>query len=255
MNSGKNSARDKGLFWGLGLTAFFWLLALMFGLVFIGYTVTALLCAALGCGTLFYTIALRRRWRRTVIAVSVILAVGLGCFLAAEIPVIIGARSDKEPEAEYLVVMGAGLIGLEPSLSLRDRLEAARDYMKEYPAAVAIVSGCQGPNELASEASVMKRWLEDEGIAPERIVLEEQAGSTYENVLYSLALIEELGGDPGGRVAFASSEYHLHRTRLIAEELGCEPVAVAGRTSYFILMCNYLIREAFALWEIWVFGF
>lgn len=254
MHSGKNLVKGKWFRWGWGLSVLFWLLGLVFGLLLVGYETMALFCAGLGCGILFYTYAIRRRWRRALIAVSVILAVGLGCFLAAEIPVIAGARTEEDPEADYLVVMGAGLIGLEPSLSLRDRLEAARDYLNEYPEAVAIVSGSQGPNEMASEASVMKRWLAEAGIAPERIVLEEQAGSTYENVLYSLALIEELGGDPGGRVAFVSSEYHLYRTRLIAEELGCEPLGVAGRTSYFILMCNYLIREAFALWEIWVFG-
>ncbi len=255
MTSGKASARDKGLRWGLALAAFFWALGLMFGLVFVGYGTMALLCAGLGCGALFYTLAFRRRWRRTMIAVSVILALGLGCFLAAEIPVIAGARSDEDPAADYLVVMGAGIRGLEPSLSLRDRLEAARDYLNEYPAAVAIVSGSQGPNEMASEASVMRRWLIEAGIDPARIVLEEQAGSTYENVLCSLALVEELGGNSAGRVAFVSSEYHLHRTRLIAEKLCCEPRMVAGHTSYFILMCNYLIREAFAVWELWVFGF
>ncbi len=255
MSSGTRSAKNKGLIWLYALAGTFWLLALLFGLVLVGYRVMALLCAALGALTLFCTAAWRRRWRRTMIAVSLVLALGAGCFLAAEIPVLAGTRSDEAPEADYLVVMGAGINGLEPSLSLRDRLVAARDYLNEYPQAVAIVSGSQGSNELVSEASVMRRWLIDEGIVPERIVLEEQAGSSYENVLYSLALIEQLGGDAQGRVAFASSEYHLCRTRLIAEELGCEPLGVAGRTSYFFLRCNYLIREAFALWEIWVFGF
>lgn len=245
---------DKRLKRGLILSGLLWLLALLFAFVAVGFAMTALTLGFLGFVVLFYSLALCRRWKKAMIAVSLLLALGFGCFLAAEIPVIAGARPDENPEAEYLVVMGAGIIGTEPSLSLRDRLEAARDYLNEYPQAVAIVSGSRAPDEIVSEASVMKRWLEEQGIAPERILLEEQADSSYENVQYSLAMIEARGGDADGPVAFVTSEYHLYRTCLLAESQGCEPLGVAAKTSYFTLMLNYLLREAFALWEIWVFG-
>lgn len=246
---------DKRLKRGIILSGCLWLLALLVGFVAVGFAMTALVLAALGFVVLFYSLALSRRWKKAMLAVSLVLALGFGCFLAAELPVIAGTRPTENPEAEYLVVMGAGIRGTEPSLSLRDRLEAALAYLNEYPEAVAIVSGSQAPDEIVSEASVMKRWLEERGIAPERILLEEQADSSYENVLYSLAMIEALGGDPEGPVAFVTSEYHLYRTCLIAEAQGCQPLGVAGKSSYFVLMLNYLFREAFAVWEIWIFGF
>ena len=185
---------------------------------------------------------------------SIAAVLGFGCFLAAFVPVLAGARTDETVDADYVIVMGAGIRGDEPSLSMLNRLKPTLEYMQENPEAVAIVSGSQAEDEIVSEASVMKRWLEDQGIAPERILLEDQANSTYENLVFSLKMIEATGGDPQGDVVIVSSDYHLCRIRLLAEALGCRPQCIAGQTSYLILMLNYAVREAFALWEIWVFG-
>ena len=55
-------------------------------------------------------------------------------------------------------------------------------------------------------------------------------------------------------MAFLSSEYHLHRLGWMARRLGCEPKLVAARTTMPVLFLNYAIREAFAMWKLWVFG-
>ena len=93
-------------------------------------------------------------------------------------------------------------------------------------------------------------WLAERGVDPARLILEDRATDSYENIQYSLAL---LGPDPG-RVAILSSEYHLHRLEYMAEKLGCEPVPVAARTSNPVMFLNYAVREAFAMWKLWVFG-
>lgn len=229
-------------------------LAALFQFFFVGYGTTVLLLLFAAALIFFYTLARRHRWVKAAIAVSLAAAVGFGCFLAAFLPVLAGSRTDKTVDADYVIVMGAGIRGEEPSLSMLNRLKPTLEYLEENPDAVAIVSGSQAPDEIVSEASVMKRWLEEQGIAPERVLLEDQADSSYENILFSLEIIEEMGGDPTGDVAIVSSDYHLCRIRLLAEELGCRPQCIAGKTSYRILMLNYAVREAFALWEIWVFG-
>ena len=96
----------------------------------------------------------------------------------------------------------------------------------------------------------MVDWLTARGVDPARLILEDQARNSYENIANSLAL---LGPDPG-RVAILSSEYHLHRLGYMAEKLGCQPVLIAAKTSIFPLFVNYAIREAFAMWRLWVFG-
>ena len=234
-------------------------LALALGLWFIpaGYNMSALCCAGLGACFFFYGLLLRRgtkNARRLGIAAALLLSIGFGCFLAAEIPVLLSAHSDEDTSADWLIVMGAWVNGKTPSLSLSDRLEGALLWLEENPDGVAVVSGGQGENELVTEARAMADWLVARGIDPARILLEQQAKNSYENILYSLEVIRSAGGDSTGRVALLSSDYHLCRMRYIAERLGCEPVCVAAPTSHISLSINYAIREAFAMWKLWVFG-
>ncbi len=190
------------------------------------------------------------RTLKRVLTAAVCLAVA--GFITVEIPIIASARTNDEPKAEYLIVLGAGVNGTEPSLSLLNRLEAARDYLNTYTDSTAIVSGGQGPGEEITEAQCMRDWLVRNGISEDRIILEPKAVSTYENISLSLKKIKEDGGDPSARVAVASSEYHLYRAKYIAHQLGADPVGVAGHTSYPVLMINYFIREAAAVCATWI---
>jgi uncharacterized SAM-binding protein YcdF (DUF218 family) len=225
----------------------------------IGYDFLAYVLAALGCLAVIFALLKKAKARHRKAAVRarnalcILLLAAAVAFAAAEIPVISAARTDDEPGAPYLIVLGAGLNGTAPSLSLNNRLEAALQYLQAYPEAKAIVTGGQGPGEDITEAEAMRIWLESKGIGPERIIKEEQAASTYENILFSLDLIEEDGGDPEGRVAIATSEYHLYRAEKIAEGLGAQPAGVAGKTTLPVLKINYFVREAFAVLYMWVF--
>lgn len=240
---------DKKTICGLGLAAVLALSALAVWLIPVGYGMTALTLVFCAAVVAFYTLA---RHRKTLIKwVSIALCLCIGLFLAAEIPVYDGSFSDADTDADFLVVMGAGINGTEPSLSMLDRLEAALDWLEAHPDSSVIVSGSKAPDELMSEAAVMAAWLEGQGIAPERILLDELSDDSRENIVNSYTLAAKNGG---GRVAFVSSEYHLCRMRMIIRSLGFEPVCVAAQTSRVSLRINYFIREAFAVWQIWVFG-
>ncbi|MEG0035421.1 MAG: YdcF family protein [Oscillospiraceae bacterium] len=184
--------------------------------------------------------------------VTVLFYLGIAWFVIVEIPIVGAAKTDANPEAPYLVVLGAGVNGETPSLSLLNRLEAAHEYLLKYPESTVIVSGGQGQGENITEAECMRRWLSKNGIEPERIIMEPRATSTQENLEFSLKLIEEHGGDPTGKLAIVSSEYHLYRAKYMAQELGATPYGVAGHTSYPVLMINYFIREALAVTALWV---
>lgn len=236
---------------GLALAAGFAVAALVVRVAAVGYEMTALVLLGLGAVTAFFTWAHHAHRKKLMLWTAAALCVCFGLFLAAEIPVVDGAQSDADTDADFLVVMGAGVDGTEPSQSMLDRLEAALDWLDAHPDARVIVSGSQGPNEVVSEASVMAAWLTQNGIAPERIIMEEEATSTRENVINSYVVAVKNGG---GRVAFVSSEYHLCRIRMLIRSLGFEPACVAAKTGHITLAVNYFIREAFAIWQIWVFG-
>lgn len=175
-------------------------------------------------------------------------------FAAVETPIIAAAHTDADTDCKYLVVLGAGLHGSVPSLSLTDRLSAALAYLTEHPDTVAVVSGGQGPGENMTEAEAMAIWLEAKGIEPARIIEEREAVSTTENLANSFALIRERGDEPDGNTAIVTSEYHLYRAKLMAKDLGVTAYGVAGNTSWPTLKANYFIREAFAVAYYWVFG-
>lgn len=192
--------------------------------------------------------------KKLKILISVVLALGLVYFVIVEIPIVSSAKTSPQPEAQYLVVLGAGVNGTEPSLSLHNRLEAAKAYLEEYPESIAILTGGQGPGEDITEAQCMYDWLMENGVAPERLIKEAQATSTEENFRYSFDIIRSRGDEPNGNVAVVSSEYHLYRATLLAEAQGVSVKTVAAPTSYIALRINYFIREAFAVTALWVFG-
>lgn len=177
---------------------------------------------------------------------------GLILFAVIEVIVVGGSRTDKNPQAPYLIVLGAGVNGDEPSLSLLYRLEAAKKYLNDYPESKAIVSGGQGAGENISEAECMRRWLRDNGVSHERIIMEDKSTSTYENLRNSLEIINERGDDPSAKIAVLSQEYHLFRAKFYARELGADTVGIAASTGNKVMMVSYTMREAFAVAYMWI---
>lgn len=192
------------------------------------------------------------KWLRAVVTVVLVIAVGYFCVVESFI--LRDARTDTHKTADCLIVLGAGVNGTVPSLSLLDRLNGTYDYMTAHPDCIAVVSGGQGEGEDLSEAQCMRDWLVAKGIAPERIYLEDQSTCTLENLRYSMELIEQLPlEDPV--LGLVSSEYHLHRAKRLAAYVGIDVIGVAARTSYPTVALNYFIREAFAMTEQYVFGY
>lgn len=231
----------------LTAAAVFVVLSIFFKFALIGYTTLSLVFLGVAAVLCFFHFAAKYKLRKCAAAVSALLVVGFAVFMYFEIPVISAATGDRQPESDYIIVLGAGVNGSTPSLSMRDRLTAAKAYLEEYPESFAVLSGGQGPGEDLTEALAMYNWLVSSGISPERLLLEEQATSTEENLKFSLDVISAHGGDVTGNIAICSSEYHLCRAKLMAEELGFSPLTVPARTSNPLLAFNYFIREAFAM--------
>ena len=213
------------------------------GMNFIAYT---LFFAAAVTAVLLFC---KRNWiKRAVCAAT---AVGFVYLAIVEVPIIRESSGDDDTEYDYIIVLGAAVHGDTPSLSLIERMTAARSYMLSHPDAAAIVSGGQGNNENLSEAQAMFDWLTKNGIAAERIIKEDRATSTLDNLKFSFDIISARGG---GSAAVVTSEYHIYRAKLLAQSLDWDIGAVAAHTTYFPIEVNYFIREAFGVTYQWVFG-
>ena len=180
----------------------------------------------------------------------------LGTIAAAITAVFIvrAAHPKERPACDYVVVLGAGVRGTVPSLSLQERINAAFDYLTANPDAIAVLSGGQGPGEEITEAACMYRELTQMGIDSKRLLLEEASTSTIENLMFSLNVIEEHTGSRPRTIGIVSSEYHIFRAKLFAKSLGLDPIGIPGKVSWFPLSLNYYPREVIAVWKYFVLG-
>lgn len=215
-----------------------------------GYVYWGYLCFFLVALILAHRFLPQTIWR----VILILTCIGIVYFCIVEIPIVKNARTDKDPERPYLIVLGAAVYGDRPSLTLVRRLEGALSYLEQYPQSVAVVSGGQGKGETITEAKAMHDWLLQHGIPEERIIQEPRATSTEENLRYSFELIRERGDEPDGNVAIVSSAYHLFRAKSMARLQGVEAAGVAAPWGYRMVMLNYFIREAFGVTHLWVFG-
>lgn len=155
-------------------------------------------------------------------------------------------------ECDYLIILGGGVVGGDtPGDELRERINAAAEYLTVRPEVIAVPSGgCFRKGQTASEADIIARELVSAGIDEGRILPERNATTTYENFINSFKLICEHAGKPIGeiRVAALSSSYHMHRAAIIARHCGKEKIGlVAAKTPFGI---KSRLREYFVAYEI-----
>lgn len=167
------------------------------------------------------------------IAVLVLVSV----FLISE-AVILGAGFAPAPQGvDYVVVLGARVNGREPSGALRNRIQRAREYLLENPDTLAVLTGGKGSDEDISEAQCMYENLVAGGIDPARLILEDQATDTSENLAFSRRLIPE-----GASVALVTNNFHIFRSLALARGQGWDVEAIPVATSMLSLP-HYLMRE------------
>lgn len=221
-------------------------LAIFFRFALIGYGVMALCFAALGVCVLLYAF-LPKKPR---IMLTAVLVLGLLLITVGEVPVLMAMDGDPDYDADWLIVLGAGVNGSSPSLSMLNRLQTAKAYLDVHPDCRAVLTGGKGSDEDLSEAEAMYRWLTAQGVDPARLVREDRAASTLENIEFSLSLIPDAAN---ARLAVCSSEYHLYRAQYFARQMGCELAGIPAKTTLPVLKLNYFIRESICVLYFWFF--
>lgn len=194
----------------------------------------------LGLVFLFYPFVRNRKKFKLLFRIFVVL---LFLFVGSlETLIQINSGNDRAPEsASYLIVLGGGIKGDEPSLTLASRLDKAYDYLKDHPSKKVVVTGGVGVGKTLSEGEVMKKYLMKKGISEERIIVEDKATSTYENFLFSKELIHS-----SKKVIVVSSDFHLFRAKWIARKMGLQPYGLSSETPLTVTPQAH-IREYLAI--------
>ena len=152
-----------------------------------------------------------------------------------------------------IVVLGCKATGTNPSWMLEDRLNKAFRVLTDHPDAMCVVTGGKGDDEDYTEAYVMKKYLTDKGISPDRILMEEAAGSTEENLLYTKTVIELNGLSEN--IVIVTDRFHELRARMWAEKSGFVNIYAACCETRPYLVIGYWFREMFGLARLYVFGY
>ncbi|MFT3942949.1 MAG: YdcF family protein [Ancrocorticia sp.] len=139
--------------------------------------------------------------------------------------------------ADYVVVLGSGLIGTRVPPLLAARLDKGIEVANaQNPPATIIPSGGQGPDEEISEAEGMARYLREHGIPQERIILEDQARNTRENLLFSQKLLPT----PDTKILVTTNSYHVFRSAMLTRELGLNAHVVGSKTARYFVPSAFL---------------
>lgn len=96
----------------------------------------------------------------------------------------------RRRQYDYIIIHGAGLDGLRPTPLLAGRIDKALElWKKQHQHGKFVVSGGQGADEVVSEAQAMRDYLLDKGVSADAILMEDKSTTTWENLRYSLAVI------------------------------------------------------------------
>ena len=159
---------------------------------------------------------------------------------------LIVLRHKPEKDQDYIILLGCGLRkDGSPTPLLAGRINRAMEFYRAQieetgKPLVFVTSGGQGPNEIISESASMKAYLIENGIPEEHIRQEDQSSSTYENILFSKRIIENL--NPEARVLYSTSNYHVFRSGLMARRVKLPAEGIGAKTKWYFWP-NAAVRE------------
>lgn len=144
----------------------------------------------------------------------------------------------KKRNADYIVVLGAGIIGDKVTPLLAARIEKGIEMLGYNPNAVLIMSGGQGPGEDIPESEAMAAYAVDKGVDPEKIIMEQKSVSTQEN----LRLLRELMNKQKPEIIVVTTAYHVFRALILAKKQGIRCKGFGAKTKWYFTL-NAFIRE------------
>jgi uncharacterized SAM-binding protein YcdF (DUF218 family) len=151
--------------------------------------------------------------------------------------------------ADVGIVLGAALWNGEPSPALKERLDHALKLYEDGRFDTFIVTGGYDyPGAALSEAEGMRRYLTARGVPEDRIVLENAARNTYENLVFSRNLMAARGYRTA---VIVTHSYHGARALDVARYLKYDDPAVSTTDSQVLNMAWHRTREtlAFTKWQ------
>lgn len=233
---------------------FVWFLAPMsIGIVCVGNILGCLICAFVFCFYVlryFFVLAkyafYKKKVTRIIWKTAKCLIYAFICYCVIISGVIIYYANIPPEENATAVVLGAQVKGTQPSAILYDRIKSAENYLNKNKDAMCVVSGGQGSDEEISEAQCMYNVMTQDGISPQRILIEDKSTNTKENIEFSNKIITQ--NNKNTSLAIVTDGFHQARARLVAIKQGVTaPIGAVSVKTNIVFLPTFVVREWVAL--------
>lgn len=162
----------------------------------------------------------------------------------------VAARQHPAHDKDYIIILGCSIAkdgGLLPLLKGRVNRAVRFAWEQEIETGKPmkfVPTGGKGTAEVMSEGSAMELYLLTRGCERDEVYPEKMAFDTNENFRFSKKIIDEL--NPDAKIAFATTNYHMLRSGILAREAGIDAEGIAGDTKWYFWP-NGFVREFFAI--------
>lgn len=161
------------------------------------------------------------------------------------------ARHIPAFDKDYIIINGCQIRN-DGTLTklLQSRADRAVEFSKMQlektgKPVIFVPSGGKGSDEVISEGEAIKRYLLQNGISEDLILEETVSRTTEENFKLSAELIEKHCGRKDYKLAFSTTNYHVFRSGLLAEQQGIKADGIGSKTRAYFWV-NAFIREFIA---------
>ena len=150
-----------------------------------------------------------------------------------------GVLPDGLPDTDALCLVALGF-QLNPDGTMRDelleRLNVVKASAEKYPRAwiVCTGGGTAAENKSVTEAGKMAEWLIENGLAPERVIVEDKSLTTAQNAMYTYDILTERCPQVK-ELAIVSSDYHIATGTLLFEAEAILRAEKAGNASMHVV--------------------
>jgi uncharacterized SAM-binding protein YcdF (DUF218 family) len=192
---------------------------------------------------------IRRLARVGLRAGLVVFLATLGAVLVATLVLDLASRR-IDPPVDAVIVLGGDMT---PDAMLayetRQRVREGVALLEEGRTEMLILSGGFSPTRERSDAAIMRDFALDLGAPADRLLIEDRAVSTFENLRHSFPIAEARGLE---RLALLTDPYHLARARALAAYWGRDDVVLYRSRGFARSPLPFqvvkLSREALAWW-------
>ena len=181
-------------------------------------------------------------------SIAIIISYFVSMLISTVISAAMAARSKPPFDRDYIAILGCAIRD-DGSLTplLRGRVDSAVAFENEQFAktgkhAKFVPSGGQGDDEIISESEAMKRYLLEQGVPEEQILMENKSVNTYQNLKFSREIIDS---DSNGEnlPAVATTNYHVFRSYVLAKKVGLKNMrGISAKTKWYFFP-NAFLRE------------